>query len=256
MRAIPKLLGSLTLAVLLGMPGPAPAAIAPGNPAAEATNPFVRMHAQDQVQWHAWTPETLALARREGRPILLSIGFSACFWCDAMERETFADPGVASLMNAWFVNVLVDREQRPDLDRTYGLAASVLGAPAGWPNNVFLTPDLQPFAASGYLPRDDDAYGQTGFVSSLKQAHEGWTDEPQAARAVAARTIERMRAGSTAQSPAAPVDVPAWLATARERLLARIDWKKGGFATGAGKEPEAPSLGLLLEMAKRPDPQI
>jgi uncharacterized protein len=263
MQSIAMLLGTLTLAVFLGVPRPASAAVAitPGDPPAESANPFVLMHAQDPVQWHAWTPETLALARREGRAILLSIGFSACFWCDAMERETFTDPGVASLMNGWFINVLVDREQRPDLDRTYGLAARVLGAPAGWPNNVFLTPDLQPFAASGYLPKDDDAYGQTGFVSLLKRVHEDWTDDPEAARAVAARTIERMRAGSAAPAPSpaatAPVDIPAWQATARERLLARIDWKKGGFATGAGKEPEAPSLGLLLELvAARPDPQV
>lgn len=108
MQAIPKLLGSLALAILLGEPRAAPAAVVPGDAPAGLANPFIRMHAQDPVEWHAWTPETLALARREGRPIFLSIGFSACFWCDAMERESFADPGVASLMNGWFVNVLVD----------------------------------------------------------------------------------------------------------------------------------------------------
>ena len=124
------------------------------NRLADATSPYLLQHAHNPVDWWPWCPEALALAREQDRPILLSIGYSACHWCHVMAHESFEDPATAALMNRLFVNVKVDREERPDLDRVYQTAHQVLAQRSGgWPLTVFLTPgDHKPFFAGTYFP--------------------------------------------------------------------------------------------------------
>jgi len=120
------------------------------------------MHAANPMDWYPWGPEALAKAKRENKVIFLSIGYSTCFWCHVAERLLYSIPTVAADLNAFFVNIKVDREERPDLDGVYMLAREMKTGSGGWPNNVFLTPDLKPFYAGSYFP-PEDTDGQPGF---------------------------------------------------------------------------------------------
>src|SRR5437867_11169182 len=144
------------------------------NRLANETSPYLLQHAHNPVDWYPWSDEALTRARAEDRPILLSIGYSACHWCHVMERESFEDEGIARLMNEHFVPVKVDREERPDLDDIYMAATLALNqGQGGWPMTVFLTPDQQPFFAGTYFP-PEDRYGRPGFGSLLRQIAERW----------------------------------------------------------------------------------
>ena len=122
----------------------------------DSHSPYLRQHAGNPVDWHPWDMEALELARRRQKPILLSIGYAACHWCHVMAHESFEDPDIAAVMNALFVNIKVDREERPDLDKIYQTAHAILSQrPGGWPLTVFLNPDdLTPFFAGTYLIED------------------------------------------------------------------------------------------------------
>ena len=111
----------------------------------DSNNPYLLLHAHNPVDWYPWGADAFAKARRENKPIFLSISYSTCYWCHVAERTLYSNPEIAKLMNQWFVNVKVDREQRPDIDEIYMLATHLLTKHGGWPNNVFLTPDLKPF---------------------------------------------------------------------------------------------------------------
>ncbi|HZE20410.1 MAG TPA: DUF255 domain-containing protein, partial [Desulfobaccales bacterium] len=119
------------------------------------TSPYLRQHAYNPVDWYPWGPEALERARREDKPIFLSIGYSTCHWCHVMAHESFENPAIAAIMNEHFINIKLDREERPDLDETYMNAVQVLSGHGGWPLNVFLTPDLQPFYGGTYFPPED-----------------------------------------------------------------------------------------------------
>ena len=130
---------------------------APGdktNRLAGETSPYLLQHAHNPVDWYPWGPEALARAKAEDRPIFLSIGYSACHWCHVMEHESFENPEIAALMNEHFVNIKVDREERPDLDQIYMAAVQAMTGHGGWPMSVFLTPDLKPFYGGTYFPPD------------------------------------------------------------------------------------------------------
>jgi hypothetical protein len=130
----------------------------PGRPAnrlANETSPYLLQHAHNPVDWYPWGEEALERARREQRPILLSVGYAACHWCHVMERESFEDAGTARIMNEHFVNVKVDREERPDLDAIYMDAVQAMSGHGGWPMTVFLTPEGEPFFAGTYFPPED-----------------------------------------------------------------------------------------------------
>src|SRR5918996_3849944 len=122
------------------------------NRLANETSPYLLQHKDNPVDWYPWGEEALARARTEDRPILLSVGYAACHWCHVMERESFEDPGTAALMNERFVNVKVDREERPDLDAVYMDAVVAMTGHGGWPMTVFLTPDGEPFFGGTYFP--------------------------------------------------------------------------------------------------------
>src|SRR6476661_1657653 len=125
------------------------------NRLAQETSPYLLQHRENPVDWYPWGTEALERARREDRPIFLSVGYSACHWCHVMERESFENPDIAALMNEHFINVKVDREERPDLDAIYMNAVQAMTGQGGWPMSVFLTPDLHPFYGGTYFPPRD-----------------------------------------------------------------------------------------------------
>src|SRR5437879_4364801 len=142
-----------------------------------STSPYLLQHAHNPVDWHPWGEEALGRARAEDKPILLSIGYSACHWCHVMERESFEDEGIARLMNAHFVPVKVDREERPDLDDIYMAATLAMNeGQGGWPMTVFLTPEQEPFFAGTYFP-PTDRYGRPGFKTLLGHLTAAWNDQ-------------------------------------------------------------------------------
>src|SRR5256885_10407260 len=139
------------------------------NRLAQETSPYLQKHAGNPVDWHAWGEEALRRAREEDKPILLSVGYSACHWCHVMAHESFEDPAVAEVMNRLFVNVKVDREERPDLDQIYQLAHQMLAQrPGGWPLTMFLTPDGAPFFGGTYFPKEP-RYNLPGFPQLLER---------------------------------------------------------------------------------------
>ena len=139
------------------------------------SSPYLLQHAYNPVDWRPWGEEAFAAARAEQKPIFLSVGYSACHWCHVMERESFEDPKIADLMNRYFVNVKVDREERPDVDQIYMAAVQALTRHGGWPMSVFLTPDLEPFFGGTYYPPTDRG-GMPGFPRVLMSVHEAWVE--------------------------------------------------------------------------------
>jgi uncharacterized protein len=248
-----RVIGSLLCAFALstGVAHAAQDGYAYTNRLIDSNNPYLLQHAHNPVDWYPWGPEALEKARRENRPIFLSIGYSTCYWCHVAERTLFSDPQIARLMNEWFVNVKVDREERPDVDAVYMLATQLITSGAGgWPNNLFLTPDLEPFYAGGYFPPEDDEMGRPGFPSVLKALHEEWTQNPQRARQRASGVVEvlrRVQAG-TAQNARDPFDPARWLEDARASVLKQFDAKDGGLGTArqGTKFPQSPILDLML----------
>jgi uncharacterized protein YyaL (SSP411 family) len=145
------------------------------NRLAGETSPYLLQHAHNPVDWYPWGPEALERARREDRPILLSVGYAACHWCHVMERESFEDPDTAALMNGHFVSIKVDREERPDVDAIYMDAVQAMTGSGGWPMTVFCTPDGEPFYGGTYFP-DEDRHGMPSFRRVLTAVAEAWRD--------------------------------------------------------------------------------
>jgi uncharacterized protein YyaL (SSP411 family) len=212
------------------------------------TSPYLLQHAANPVAWLPWGEEALALARAEDKPILLSIGYSACHWCHVMAHECFEDASVAAVMNRLFVNIKVDREERPDLDQIYQTAHQMLtGRPGGWPLTMFLSPDGTPFYGGTYFPREP-RHGLPGFPGLCEQVAAAWRGKR---REIAAQNREvlgalaRMSAapGGAAELSVAPVGV------LRSLLLGSFDRDDGGFG-GAPKFPHPTDLAFLL---RRPD---
>jgi len=144
------------------------------NRLANETSPYLLQHRDNPVDWYPWGPEALARAQAEERPILLSVGYSACHWCHVMEHESFEDPRTAALMNELFVNVKVDREERPDIDSIYMAAVQQMTGRGGWPMTVFLTPDGAPFYGGTYYP-PEPRYGMPSFRQVLQGVADAWS---------------------------------------------------------------------------------
>src|SRR4051794_10075456 len=143
------------------------------NRLSQETSPYLLQHKENPVDWYPWGKEALERAQSENKPILLSVGYSACHWCHVMEHESFENPKTAELMNQSFINIKVDREERPDLDQIYQNVAQAMTRGGGWPLTVFLTPDLKPFYGGTYFP-PEDRYGRPGFpkvLEALEQAY-------------------------------------------------------------------------------------
>src|SRR6266404_9508745 len=147
------------------------------NRLAQETSPYLQQHAENPVDWHAWGEEALKRAREEDKPILLSVGYAACHWCHVMAHESFEDPAIAALMNDNFINIKVDREERPDLDAIYQYALARLGEQGGWPLTMFLTPDGAPFWGGTYFP-PSSRYGRPAFPDVLRALSNTYHGDP------------------------------------------------------------------------------
>src|SRR5919206_375531 len=147
------------------------------NRLANETSPYLLQHKDNPVDWYPWGAEALARARTEDKPLLVSIGYSACHWCHVMEHESFENPAIAKLMNDLFVNIKVDREERPDVDHVYMAALQALGEPGGWPLTMFLTPAGEPFWGGTYFPKEP-RFGRPSFVEVLREVARVYRAEP------------------------------------------------------------------------------
>jgi uncharacterized protein YyaL (SSP411 family) len=216
------------------------------NRLAREASPYLLQHAANPVDWYPWGPEALEKARREDRPILLSIGYSACHWCHVMEHESFENEQTARLMNDWFVSVKVDREERPDLDQVYQLVVQLMGRSGGWPLTVFLTPEQRPFFGGTYFP-PVDKYGVPGLPKLMSAVLEAYTTKrgeidaqaDEITRAIQGALEHETRPGSGWKLG------PDLLERATKKLDARFDDRYGGFGSRP-KFPNTMALDLLL----------
>jgi len=215
------------------------------------TSPYLLQHAHNPVHWYAWKPEAFERARAEGKPVLVSIGYSTCHWCHVMERESFEDPAVAGFMNKHFINIKVDREERPDVDQIYMDACQAINGSGGWPLNCFLLPDGRPFFAGTYYP-PRPAFNRPSWIQLLQKIVEVFSGEP----ALAVQQAERLTAaisGSEGALLAPPVQHSpedglhqVLLYNIFHGLEKTFDKTAGGFG-GAPKFPGAMALSFLLE---------
>ena len=220
------------------------------NGLVDETSPYLLQHAYNPVQWFPWGTEALDLSRSSDRPILLSVGYSACHWCHVMERESFEDETIAKLMNELFVNIKVDREERPDLDEIYMGAVQAMTGSGGWPMTVFLTPDLRPFYGGTYFP-PEDRHGRPGFPTVLGAVAQHYRDQREKVDEQADRlkTLLTQNA-SLASAPSNLDDASSWWDAAFGQLSEAFDAEHGGFG-GAPKFPGSMNLAFLLRHSRR-----
>ena len=226
------------------------------NHLASETSPYLQQHAYNPVEWYPWGTEALDKARAEDKPILVSIGYSACHWCHVMERESFEDPVVAAVMNERFVNIKIDREERPDLDQLYMNAVQVMTGSGGWPLNVFLTPDARPFTGGTYFP-PQDLSGRPSWPTVLRRVHETFVQKRTHVEEQANLLLDHLRnldtrftgpverldtPGDSDSSDFLPADLPDRIA---ETMLKQADRHYGGFGA-APKFPGVMNLRFLL----------
>jgi uncharacterized protein YyaL (SSP411 family) len=217
------------------------------NMLGEASSPYLQQHKDNPVHWRVWGPAALAEAKARNVPILLSIGYAACHWCHVMAHESFEDPEIAALMNAGYVNIKVDREERPDIDHIYMSALHAMGEQGGWPLTMVLTPDGEPFWGGTYFP-PTPRFGRPSFRQVLIALSNAWeTDRERIGHTTA--SMARALAASAAARPGEP-PTPATLDDAREKFLRGMDWQRGGMGQ-APKFPNAPTFRFLWQEAFR-----
>jgi len=213
------------------------------NRLAQETSPYLLQHAGNPVDWHPWGQEVFSEARRNHKPLLVSIGYSACHWCHVMERESFEDAATAAVMNELFVNVKVDREERPDVDAVYMDAVVALTGQGGWPLTVFLTPDGEPFYGGTYFP-PEPRHGLPSFRQVLRAVADAYRERTEDVAAQAEALVGALRRSAEAEPSREPL-AEALLAEAERVLLSQLDPRWGGFGH-APKFPPASVLELLL----------
>jgi hypothetical protein len=217
------------------------------NRLADETSPYLLQHKHNPVDWWAWGPEALAEAKESKRPILLSVGYAACHWCHVMAHESFEDDATARVMNDLFVNIKVDREERPDIDQIYMTALHHLGEHGGWPLTMFLTPNGEPIWGGTYFP-PTSRYGKPAFVDVLREIARLFRDEPQKIEQNRAALMERLAA--TARGGGTATIGPTELDNAARQLGGIIDPVNGG-TRGAPKFPQAALFELLWRAGLR-----
>ncbi len=211
-------------------------------------SPYLLQHAYNPVDWYAWGPEALEKARKDDKPIFLSIGYSACHWCHVMEHESFEDPLVAQMMNDAFVCIKVDREERPDIDNVYMTVCQMMTGSGGWPLNVILTPDKKPFYAGTYIPKED-RYGRPGMFSLIPRIKEYWTNKRDDILSSAEQMGEALQQAIGQTHGEEKLD-ESLLEQGYRSLEQRFDEQHGGFG-GAPKFPMPHNLMFLLRYYKR-----
>ncbi len=221
------------------------------NRLADEKSPYLLQHAHNPVDWYPWGPEAFAKAKRENKPIFLSVGYSTCHWCHVMEHESFENPEIAKVMNDNFVSIKVDREERPDVDRVYMAFVQATTGGGGWPMNVWLTPDLKPFVGGTYFP-PEDRDGLPGFKRVLTQLAEAWQKDRDKITSSAQKIVEALQQGEAGTKSDGKLD--ADLATkAYQQLAGSFDEKLGGFGP-APKFPRSVTFNFLLQFyADRPN---
>jgi uncharacterized protein YyaL (SSP411 family) len=209
-------------------------------------SPYLLQHAYNPVNWHPWGEEAFEKARREDKSIFLSIGYSTCHWCHVMEKESFEDEEVAALMNEAFVNIKVDREERPDIDSIYMAACQKMTGSGGWPLNIILTPDKRPFYASTYIPKESK-FGRLGMMELVPRIKELWISNRNEVEKAANHNVNALKFSAGTAGDILDEDI---LHQAYEQLLSMFDEEHGGF----GDEPKFPTphnLMFLLRYWKR-----
>src|SRR5438309_9526329 len=202
------------------------------NRLARETSPYLLQHAHNPVDWYPWGEEAFARARAEDKPIFLSIGYSTCHWCHVMERESFEDKTIAELMNQLFVNIKVDREERPDVDQVYMTFVQATTGSGGWPMNVFLTPDLKPFFGGTYFP-PEDKWGQPGLTKALTKIAEAWKSDREHIVANSDKIMSQLQSAIAVSGSAEKVR-DSVARRAYDEFASQFDDKFGGFG-GAPK---------------------
>ena len=214
------------------------------------TSPYLLQHAHNPVNWYPWGDEAFARARAEGKPVLLSVGYSTCHWCHVMEKESFEDLEIAAYLNEHFVSIKVDREERPDVDAIYMTAVQLMTGRGGWPMTVVLTPDRKPFFAGTYYPaRDGDRRGAPGFLTILRKLHEAYDERGPEVVAHANMVADRI-AEVTAPTPGTEVPDADLIALGAHGAARGYDSQHGGFSR-APKFPRSMLIELLLRYHRR-----
>jgi uncharacterized protein YyaL (SSP411 family) len=221
---------------------------------AREKSPYLLQHAHNPVDWYPWGEEAFSKARRENKPIFLSIGYSTCHWCHVMAHESFEDKETAAIMNREFVNIKVDREERPDVDRVYMTFVQATTGGGGWPMSVWLTPELKPFVGGTYFP-PEDRYGQPAFKKVLERIAEAWKQDHEKIVDQSSKIIAALRESQAAQpAVAGKLDIDT-LEAAYDQLSRSFDSRDGGFGT-APKFPRPVTLNFLRRFYARNVAQI
>jgi uncharacterized protein YyaL (SSP411 family) len=208
-------------------------------------SPYLLQHADNPVDWYPWGEEAFAKARAEGKPVFLSVGYSTCHWCHVMAHESFEDPATAAVMNQLFVNIKVDREERPDVDQVYMAFVQALTGSGGWPMSVWLTPDRKPFYGGTYFPPEKNLYGRPGFTSLLRRIAAVWQEEREKVLAQGDRMAEMLRDQTATPGPARELPGEDGFSAAVRAMVRSYDPEWGGFG-GAPKFPRPVTLYFLF----------
>ena len=211
-------------------------------------SPYLLQHAYNPVDWFPWGEEAFEKARRENKPIFLSIGYSTCHWCHVMEHESFENDSIAAAMNEFFVSMKVDREERPDVDKVYMSAVQAMTGSGGWPLSVFLTTELKPFYGGTYFP-PKDAHGRPGFPTVLEKIHQVWKDDMEKILESGSKLIALLQQERDVSAPAADLD-ESILKKTYHQIAAQFDAKYGGFGGGT-KFPRPVVLNFLFRYHAR-----
>jgi uncharacterized protein len=228
--------------------GSTPARPGHTNRLAHEKSPYLLQHAHNPVDWYAWGEEAFAKARRENKPIFLSVGYSTCHWCHVMAHESFENEEVAAIMNREFVNIKVDREERPDVDRVYMTFVQATTGGGGWPMSVWLTPDLKPFVGGTYFP-PEERYGQPGFKKVLERIATAWKENHDNIVQQGGKIVEALRDSQSAAKAQGKIDA-ATLDDAYRQIDRSYDPKEGGFGN-APKFPRPVTLNFLTRFYAR-----
>lgn len=220
-----------------------------GNPLMGSTSPYLLQHARQPVEWYPWGEEAFAKARRENKPIFLSIGYSTCHWCHVMARESFDDEKIAAQLNRDFVCIKVDREERPDVDRVYMTFVQATTGGGGWPMSVWLTPELKPFFGGTYFP-PTDRVGRAGFPTVLRRVSDAWKEGAERLRETAEGAIAALRERVVGGEGAGGMGVSEGMEAFYQALIRSFDAEEGGFGR-APKFPRPSQLSALLRIGRR-----
>jgi len=211
-------------------------------------SPYLLQHAHNPVEWYPWGEAAFAAARREEKPVFLSVGYSTCHWCHVMARESFEDAEIAALLNRWFISIKVDREERPDVDRLYMNAVQALTGSGGWPMSVFLTPEGTPFYGGTYFP-PRAKFGRPGFAELLQSIHRAWQERRHEVTDTGDRLLDHLRQAAVAGTSGAAI-APEVPERGYRQLAADFDARYGGFG-GAPKFPRPVLFDFLLRYWRR-----